>query len=597
MVLETLPPSFWQWFPSAVMAWLGVVILFGGIAAVVALILTVMRHGPEAPLALAQGVKSAVTDLLFISPRRVFALARLAVYESIHRRVLVAFAVFILVLLFAGWYLDSGSRDLSRLYLSFVMTTTSYLVLILALFLSVFSLPTDIAQRTIHTIVTKPVRTTEIILGRILGFVATCTALLVVTGVISYVFVVRGLEHTHEIEVESLEAEADPGNVENPVVQRGKTTREQGHQHEVLVYADGTVQLTESQGHDHAAEATDASGTQFRVGSPRGMLTARVPIYGQLQFFDRNGAASTKGVSVGDEWEYRSFIPGGTLAAAVWRFEGVTPKLFPEGLPVEMTIGVFRTHKGDIERSVQGALRVRNPRTGLTSASRFFSAREFYVGSEFIPRKLLDAEGRTLDLFDDLVENGMVEIELKCLDREQYFGMAQADLYLRATEASFAMNFAKGYVGIWLQMVLVVTVGVMFSTFLNGSVAMLATVATLLGGFFTNFIRELASGDQLGGGPTESLVRLVQQSNMIVDLNPGAATNVIKFSDRVFQFVLGGVAAVLPDFGRLSDVDYVANGYDIPWRLLMVHGFTALGFLLPVFLAGYFFFKSREVAR
>jgi hypothetical protein len=596
MVLETLPPSFWQWLPAALLSWLGVVVLFGGFAGIIALIVTVMRHGPETPVAIAHNLYTSVADLVLMSPRRVLALAKLAVHESIHRKVLVAFAVFILVLLFAGWYLDAESRDLSRLYLSFVMTTTSYLVLILALFLSVFSLPADIAQRTIHTIVTKPVRTSEIILGRILGFVATCTVLLAVTGLISYVFVVRGLDHTHEVLVESLEVVSDPGKVENPVVQRGKTSREQGHSHEVLIYADGTVQLTEVQGHDHPIQALDDSKTKFQIGSPRGMLAARVPIYGQLRFFDRHGAATAKGVSVGDEWEYRSFIPGGTLAAAVWQFDGVTPQLFPEGLPVEMTIGVFRTHKGIIDRPVQGALRVRNPRTGLTSASRFFSAREFYVGSEFIPRKLLDAEGRTLDLFDDLVDDGKVEIELKCLDREQYFGMAQADLYLRATEASFAMNFAKGYVGIWLQMVLVVTVGVMFSTFLNGSVAMLATVATLLGGFFTNFIRELAA-DPMGGGPTESLVRLVQQSNMVVDLNPGTTTNVIQWSDRVFQFVLAGVAAVLPDFGRLSDVDYVAHGYDIPWRLLVIHGFTALGFLIPVFLVAYFFFKSREVAK
>ena len=69
----------------------------------------------------------------------------------------------------------------------------------MALFISAFSLPTDIKNRTIHTVVTKPVRSGEIVLGRIVGFTLIGTALLVIMGVCSYVFVVRSLDHTHEI--------------------------------------------------------------------------------------------------------------------------------------------------------------------------------------------------------------------------------------------------------------------------------------------------------------------------------------------------------------------------------------------------------------
>ena len=54
--------------------------------------------------------------------------------------------------------------------------------------------------------------------------------------------------------------------------------------------------------------------------------------------------------------------------------------------------------------------------------------------------------------------------------------MAQADLYIRAADSSFDWNFCKGYLGIWLQMVLVISLGVIFSTFLSGPVALLATM-------------------------------------------------------------------------------------------------------------------------
>ena len=53
---------------------------------------------------------------------------------------------------------------------------------------------------------TKPVRTSEIVLGRIVGFTIIGTVLLAVMGVSSYLFVVRSLAHTHEIRVEDVES-------------------------------------------------------------------------------------------------------------------------------------------------------------------------------------------------------------------------------------------------------------------------------------------------------------------------------------------------------------------------------------------------------
>ena len=67
-----------------------------------------------------------------------------------------------------------------------VLTTTGYLMLLLALFLGALSLPADIKNRTLHTVVTKPVRPSEIVLGRILGFTIVGTVLLALMGVISY---------------------------------------------------------------------------------------------------------------------------------------------------------------------------------------------------------------------------------------------------------------------------------------------------------------------------------------------------------------------------------------------------------------------------
>ena len=63
------------------------------------------------------------------------------------------------------------------------------------------------------------------------------------------------------------------------------------------------------------------------------------------------------------------------------------------------------------------------------------------------------------------------------------------------------MNFVKGYLGIWVQMLLVTSFGVMFSTFLSGPVAMMATLAALVLGFFAQFIFDVAQGAIAGRRP------------------------------------------------------------------------------------------------
>ncbi len=190
-----------------------------------------------------------------------------------------------------------------------------------------------------------------------------------------------------------------------------------------------------------------------------------------------------------------------------------------------------------------------------------------------------------------------MEVELQCLDAEQYFGVGKGDMYLRAGDASFTANFIKGYLGIWVQMLLVTSFGVMFSTFLSGPVAMLATLAALVIGSQAGFIVGVARGDIEGGGPVESFLRLVQQKNVTTELDPGLSTDVVQATDRVFMSIMTAVTGLLPEFPRFDNVDYVAHGFDVPTDVIGVQILTALGYVAAVFAIGYFFFRSREVAR
>lgn len=612
MVVEQETLDFWQWFlgqssfAEGALVWFVVVCACLALAAlVVGYLLAAVRHGPmKAGDLTYQTVVTGVRDLRGVSARRVLALSRLAVKESFRRRVLVAVIVYLVVLLFAGWFLGTDYTEPAKLYLSFVLTATTYLVVMMALFLSAFSLPGDISNKTIHTVVTKPVRAAEIVMGRILGFLLVGTVLLAVMGIASYVFVVQTLSHSHEIDPRTLEAEQQP---DGGTRMRGRTTVASDHRHDVVIGQPGGGRALAAQQHHHEVTArANGDQTRYAVGRPQGMLVARVPVYGKLRFKDRQGNEKAKGISVGNEWTYRSYIEGGTEAAAVWTFDAIDEDRYPDGLPLEMTLSVFRTYKGKIADEetgeavgILGGIVLRHPDhpERIRSATQFFRAREYAIDSQFIPRDLQDPQGSPLDLYEDLVEDGRLIIEIQCLDRSQYFGMAQADLYLRARDGSFLLNYVKGYVSIWMQMALVIGAAVACSTFLSGPVAMMFTLSVIVLGFFKEFILGVATGTVYGGGPMESLIRLVSQMNVTLQLEEGWGTTITRTVDAVVLLAMRALTAIIPDFRGMSSVRYVSDGFNIPFNLLSQDLLSTVAYLAGMFVIGFFFFRTREVAR
>ncbi|HEY2882188.1 MAG TPA: ABC transporter permease [Pirellulales bacterium] len=625
MVLEKPIQPYSEWLPQALLHY-GEAAFFVVLAAlVVSYLVAAFRYGPmPAGDRVYRMLVGSANDLIRISPRRIWALTRLAIQESVRRKVWVALVAFAVILMFAGWFLDPASRDPGPLYLTFVMSWTTYLVVLMALFISAFSLPADIKNKTITTVVTKPVRTAEIVLGRMLGFTVVGTALLAVMGVASYVFVVRSLAHTHEIRPEDItESSLDPANPKPGKV--GVTRTAQNHFHDVILKEDGTLVTDFSHGHEHQVFVKkNADGkNEYTVGPHQGMLTARVPIIGELVFLDRDGKPSkgggqgktgSGGINVGKEWDYHGFIEGGSQSAAVWNFDHISESTFQKNkagedvLPLRMTIRVFRTYKGNIEKGISGKLFFRNPDTKLESEPIIFIAKEFSIDSRDIKRRITRAGAADndpkLDLLNDLVSKGKLQIVLQCLEPGQYYGVAQDDLYIRAGDESFELNFCKGYAGIWCQMVLVIGLGVMFSTFLSGAVAMLATLGCIVLGYFAadvgDLFKSVITGDRKmvpGGGPVESFVRLITQKSITVPYDDSSSVEVMYWIDKMLMRVLKSWTDVLPDFSTFSNVNFVASGFNVPPDLLLQQATQMVGYLVAMFLAGFLFLRMREVAR
>ncbi|EMI55584.1 ABC transporter permease [Rhodopirellula sallentina] len=619
--------SFYEWFfrPGAFLesaALKGIVLAVLGIVLglVVGYVISSSRYGSgEGFFAVARSVRDLFRfDLPGTRVRRILALARLAFKEAVRRKVLYVVGLFVVLLLLAGWYLNPQSDDPARLYISFVLTATNYLVLALALFISSFSLPEDIKNKTLYTIVTKPVRATEIVLGRMLGFVAMGTVILIPMGALSYLFVTRGLAHTHA-EVADVR-ELPSGGFE------GETdyTRFHSHHFELNDAGEGVTDMV--RGHRHVVIRKDDGS--FSVGPVEGALRARVPSYGSLVFRDRSGNLQEEGIDVGNErlaGGYGSagisrligvargtrkiehgYVEGGGLGTAEYTFSGVTKERYGSSIPVDLSLRAYRSYKGNIEKGIRGSITMKHPSKPIESNPIGFTVNEYEVDQKFLPLEIEGTNGNKtemLNVFEDLVdEKGRMTLVVRCLDDSQYLGMTPASVYLRPTDHSFAWNLTKAYLSIWLQMTMVTAFGVMFSTFLTGPVAMVATAVCVLLGFSAEQVYDtrhyIDAGIERGGGPIESMVRLLKQDAMTTQLDVDTvAAKVIKTADAGIVYTLDAIATALPNLPKMvNTAEFAASGFDIFGALLARHAVATLGYVVLAFLISYFTLKSREIA-
>ncbi len=99
-----------------------------------------------------------------------------------------------------------------------------------------------------------------------------------------------------------------------------------------------------------------------------------------------------------------------------------------------------------------------------------FPIREYYTNKESLPASLLAGS------------RGAIKVEIRCLDKTQYLGMAESDLFLLARPGNFGVNFLKGLFGVWLQAMVLTAIGVFAGTFLSWPVALLTTLSFFIAG-------------------------------------------------------------------------------------------------------------------
>jgi hypothetical protein len=100
----------------------------------------------------------------------------------------------------------------------------------------------------------------------------------------------------------------------------------------------------------------------------------------------------------------------------------------------------------------------------------------------------------------------------------------------------------------------------------------------------------------VGGGPFESVERIMTQDNMVSELEPGMKTTTLKAFDQVTAVMMRYFSALIPNIADSDYIKYVADGFSVGRDLLTRCLLCEAAYLLPVILLGYVSLKRREIA-
>ena len=590
-------------------------------------------------------------EVVAVRFRRIYSIAWQTIAEAnrSNRAPYVVVSLFVVFLAFTHWFIRAGERDaeLSRLFVTTLTFLCSVLLLLMIVFIAPVSMPRDIANQTIYTIVSKPVLRLELIWGRLVGYMTIVTVLLAAFGIGGLVY----LNRTVGTRIAELRADARKFEATNKPKQA-----------------------------DEAKTAADQLQSR---------MSARMPLKGALIFQDAKKQEHGRGIDVGQEQEMRTFVEGATEGRAVWRFEEVrdprgnrdltidvgyllkpgsiesiedrllnlrdeqlgadrdkaqgnlkasevtkltatsnakadeikgliaeldalrtkerallakipsmtatdrreareaVAKLHSGPIPLEMTFTIYRTTKGILGEPVLASITATNPRPGMRPYSTVIPIREYYVNRTSLPAQVL------------VGSHGNLRIEARCVTANQYLGMAEGDLYILAGKGGFEVNFIKGLFGIWLQVLVLTSVGLFAGTFLSWPVAILVTLFFFIAGevAFTYLAQfSMHALDLTVSGPFESLIRLVNHQNMMNALAPTPSVVVAKTADAIVMPVMSRLVYLIPNFGALDVTNTVADGFAVTWEQIRDLTLMGLGYALPFSIAGFFILRNREVA-
>jgi ABC-type transport system involved in multi-copper enzyme maturation permease subunit len=521
--------------------------------------------------------------------RRIWALARLSFLEAMRRRVLWGFLIFLFLFLFPPkWFVVIKPEDEVRTNVELVHFGATVVLLLTAAALAAFSIPADIRNQTIHTIVTKPVEKFEIVIGRFLGYLGLTT--IVMLAVFAVALILLLASHVDEdARAESMKARVPlygqlafrglPGAKDY----RGESV---GREWEYRRYIPGDRN-----------SPFRAIWVYFDRDLDRSLTTLpAVPCEFSFEVFKTTKGVENKALECTFfvyTWNMKhrneNTLQREELLHKEYddRVKGLSPKASPYGTEAE------KRDWAKISEIAKDMGYYEFPSKPFTSGR---------TESILIPTSLFEKSMEGTPPEYEKNPGPRLLVSVRCDNRTQYMGAARPDLYLLAADGSFYLNFFKGTLGLWMRLCIVIGVAVTCSTYLNGVVSFLVTAVIIGLGFLRSFIvfmaiTQLVNTGFPNPGPADAMRKLINNEPLGVFPDATNPTHqVTQFADDVFRWSIRRVISFIPRLERLTWQDYVANGYNVPfddvfWNFLGVAGYLSLWTVL-----GHYLIKWREIA-
>jgi ABC-type transport system involved in multi-copper enzyme maturation permease subunit len=119
----------------------------------------------------------------------IWAVATNTIKQALRMKVALVFMILLLVIVPVLGFSATGDETLKgrlQTFLSYSVSLMSFLLCLLTIIISVYTVTSDIEQRQIYTVITKPIRRYQFLLGKLLGVVLLDVMLLALFSAIIY---------------------------------------------------------------------------------------------------------------------------------------------------------------------------------------------------------------------------------------------------------------------------------------------------------------------------------------------------------------------------------------------------------------------------
>ncbi len=126
--------------------------------------------------------------------RKIWAVAVNTIKQALRMKIAAVFTVLLLILLPVMGFKMTGDGTLKgrlQTFVSYGLSLTSFLLCLFTIIASIYTLANDLSRRQIYTVLTKPIRRYQLILGKLLGIILLDTILLALFGGIIYAIAVN----------------------------------------------------------------------------------------------------------------------------------------------------------------------------------------------------------------------------------------------------------------------------------------------------------------------------------------------------------------------------------------------------------------------